>query len=206
MNLQPQDNLSDLNGNGVSPKEPDQTAGVELEAGTTHFNGWEINAMWGTLSYDYTWNTASDEYRMPKIITTYRIENASREYAPGSIQFEIPGIGGSTRAGMVKADSISADSSDSEWSYTWDSRNDIYTFRNKFTVAKGESTSGGFELLWDFQSRKQENGYSMAANPRFSIMDGDNAGTIALPPCVIPSSLPETATRLIFTRSRYGIM
>ena len=182
MNLQPQDNLSDLNGNGVSPKEPDQTAGVELEAGTTHFNGWEINAMWGTLSYDYTWNTASDEYRMPKIITTYRIENASREYAPGSIQFEIPGIGGSTRAGMVKADSISADSSDSEWSYTWDSRNDIYTFRNKFTVAKGESTSGGFELLWDFQSRKQENGYSMAANPRFSIMDGDNAGTIALPP------------------------
>lgn len=182
MNLRPQDKLSDLNENSVSPKEPDRTAGAELEAGTTHFNGWEINAMWGTLSYDYTWNTASDEYRMPKIITTYRIENASREYAPGSIQFEIPGIGGSTRAGMVKADSISADSSDSEWSYTWDSRNDIYTFRNKFTVAKGESTSGGFELLWDFQSRKQENGYSMEANPRFSIMDGDNAGTTALPP------------------------
>lgn len=182
MNLRPQDKLSDLNENSVSPKEPDRTAGAELEAGTTHFNGWEINAMWGTLSYDYTWNTASDEYRMPKIITTYRIENASREYAPGSIQFEVPGIGGSTRAGMVKADSISADSSDSEWFYTWDSRNDVYTFQNKFTVAKGESTSGGFELIWDFQSRKQENGYSMTANPRFSITDGDNAGTAALPP------------------------
>jgi len=79
-------------------------------------NGAEFN---GNTAYRDAWAEFM-ERRQPKIVTTYRIENADKDYPAGSIHFAIPGIGNALRASIVKAFQLAADENDSEWSYTWD--------------------------------------------------------------------------------------
>ena len=122
---------------------------VPVFANTSYSNyldGWKVEAAWSTLSTDYEWNAVADETRQPKIVVTYRMEHAKRDYPAGSLTFAIPGIGNAHRGSIVKADKLAADKEDSEWNYTWDQENDIYIFTNKFEVKEGQSVSGGYEI------------------------------------------------------------
>lgn len=144
-----------------------------------YLDGWKVDVAWNTLSKDYTWNAASDEMRQPKIVVTYRMDHAAKDYPAGSLSFVIPGIGGVKRSGTVKADKLAADQGDSEWNYDWDPMSDTYRFTNKFAVSSGQSVSGGFELLWTLEARDCENGYTMESSPYFSVAD---AGGIQMEP------------------------
>lgn len=144
-----------------------------------YLDGWKVDVAWNTLSKDYTWNATSDEMRQPKIVVTYRMDHAAKDYPAGSLSFVIPGIGGVKRSGTVKADKLAADQGDSEWNYDWDPMSDTYRFTNKFAVSSGQSVSGGFELLWTLEARDCENGYTMESSPYFSVAD---AGGIQMEP------------------------
>ena len=89
-----------------------------------YLDGWKVDVAWNTLSKDYTWNATSDEMRQPKIVVTYRMDHAAKDYPAGSLSFVIPGIGGVKRSGTVKADKLAADQGDSEWNYDWDPMSD----------------------------------------------------------------------------------
>ena len=161
-------------------------ANVDLEAlagGMTSYasylDGWKVDVAWNTMTQNYEWNATADEVRQPKIVVTYRMENAEKAYPAGSLSFTIPGIGGVKRSGTVKADKLAADQGDSEWNYTWDPMTDTYQFTNKFEVKTGQSVSGGFELLWTLEARDCENGFTMEAAPVFSVSD---AGSIMTEP------------------------
>ena len=161
-------------------------ANVDLEAlagGMTpyasYLDGWKVDVAWNTMTQNYEWNATADEVRQPKIVVTYRMENAEKAYPAGSLSFTIPGIGGVKRSGTVKADKLAADQGDSEWDYTWDPMTDTYQFTNKFAVSAGQSVSGGFELLWTLEARDCENGFTIEAAPVFSVSD---AGSILTEP------------------------
>ena len=142
-------------------------------------DGWKVQCAWSNLTTDYTWNAASDETRQPKIVFTYRLENAKKDYPAGSLSVAIPGIGNANRASVVQASKLAADKEDSEWSYVWDKLSDTYTFTNKFEVKTGQSVNGGFELLWTHDARDSENGFTQKRSPIFAI---ENSGSIALEP------------------------
>lgn len=146
---------------------------------SNYLDGWKVDVAWSTLSTDYEWNAAGDSTRQPKIVVTYRIENAEKDYPAGSMHFAIPGIGNASRNSTAKASKLAADRSDSEWSYDWDQGNDLYTFTNQFDVKTGQSVSGGFELMWNFNARNCANGFAQTKSPYFSI-DGD--GSIVMEP------------------------
>lgn len=148
-------------------------------SGSSYLNGWSVQCAWSSLSDTFQWNAVEEDIRQPKLVITYRLENAEREYPAGSLHFTIPGIGAADRASIVKADKIAADQEDSEWTYSWDQTNDLYLFTNKFTVAEGESVSGGFELLWGLNARSCENEYEQKRSPLFQI---DGIGAVALHP------------------------
>ena len=147
------------------------------EEGETQLDGWTVNIAWSTMSRDYTWNATDDSIRQPKIYVTYLIENAVRDYPKNTLKFTVPGIGNAFRGQLVKASDIAAAHSDTEWSYTWDSNQDVYTFTNDFDVKTGETVSGGFEFLWNYDARKNTDGYSTVIDPTFSV--GEN--TIHMP-------------------------
>lgn len=146
---------------------------------SNYLDGWKVDVAWSTLSTDYEWNAAGDSTRQPKIVVTYRIENAEKDYPAGSMHFAIPGIGNASRNSTAKASKLAADRSDSEWSYDWDQGNDLHTFTNQFDVKTGQSVSGGFELMWNFNARNCANGFAQTKSPYFSI-DGD--GSIVMEP------------------------
>lgn len=134
-----------------------------------YLDGWKVSCAWSILSNDYTWDADCSSVKQPKIVVTYRLENAEHAYEPGDIQFDIPGIGNGNRASILKASDLASDAADSEWSCTWNKNDDIYTFSNKFSVETGQSVSGGFQMLWTMQARKSENGYYQKKPPVFRI-------------------------------------
>lgn len=179
-------------------------ANVDLEAlagGMTpyasYLDGWKVDVAWNTMTQNYEWNATADEVRQPKIVATYRMENAEKDYPAGSLSFTIPGIGGVKRSGTVKADKLAADQGDSEWNYTWDPMTDTYQFTNKFEVKTGQSVSGGFELLWTLEARDCENGFQMEAAPTFAVAD---AGSIMTEPLRFSFTSARDRYRIRMTR------
>lgn len=144
-----------------------------------YLDGWKVQCAWANLSTEYAWNAKADEIRQPKIVVTYRMENAAKDYPAESLVFTIPGIGNADRGSILKASKLAADEGNSEWSYTWDKLSDTYTFKNAFAVKAGQSVSGGFELLWTLNSRNCVDGYVQEKSPCFAVAD---AGSITMEP------------------------
>lgn len=144
-----------------------------------YLDGWNVQAAWSTLSSNYVWDAADDGMRQPKLVITYRIDHADRDYPAGSLQFQVPGIGGAVRGTIVRADELAAEKEDSEWSFIWDQEQDLYTFTNDFAVTAGQSISGGFELLWTLEARTCADGFYREASPLFSV---DGVGSIVMKP------------------------
>ena len=134
-----------------------------------YLDGWKVACAWSVLSNDYTWDADRTSMKQPKIVVTYRLENADHVYSPGDIQFDIPGIGNANRASILKASDLASDAADSEWSCVWNQDTDIYTFSNKFSIETGQSVSGGFQMLWTMQARSSENGYRQEMPPVFRV-------------------------------------
>jgi|GEM_PF-5134713 len=179
---------------------------VPVFANTSYSNyldGWKVEAAWSTLSTDYEWNAVADETRQPKIVVTYRMEHAKRDYPAGSLTFAIPGIGNAHRGSIVKADKLAADKEDSEWNYTWDQENDIYIFTNKFEVKEGQSVSGGFEFLWTLNARSCEDRFSQEKSPMFSV---DGVGSIVMEPLSYSFTSERDRYRIYLSKSKLSAM
>lgn len=142
-----------------------------------YLDGWTVQAVWSNFSAKYVWDAQEEELREPKIIVTYRMDHAQKDYPAGSLMFTIPGIGGANRGKIEKARDIAAEKADSEWNCSWNEEQDLYVFSNKFSVEKGQSVSGGFELLWSFNSRNLESGFAQTVAPLFT---AEGAGTVPM--------------------------
>ena len=159
----------------------------------TYLDGWNVHVTWSSDNTDYTWNAkAESASASPKYVVRYRTENAKRDYEKGELKFTIPGIGNVNRESLLMANTLNLKSDDFEglndWKYSWDDKNDLYTFTNNFEVKKGESVSGGFEFLYRLSAPNCVNGFHMEASPQFEVKD---AGTITLE----PMSFSFTATK-----------
>lgn len=135
---------------------------------SNYLNGWKVQVTWIGGNTDYIWD-AYGGTKEPKIVTTYRIENAQETYIPGSIKFTIPGIGNINREQLVKSDTFLNGGSLKDWSYVWDQDSDTYIFTNKFQVKQGDSLAGGFEFLYTLNARECVNGFSRKQSPTFEI-------------------------------------
>lgn len=165
----------------------------------SELDGWKVRAIWSeTLTTDCEWSAAEDSSKQPKVNISYRLENANKDYPAGSVQFTVPGIGNVLRSTVLKAQTATSESADSEWLCSWDSLTDTYTFINNFTVNEGESLSGGFELVYDLRARDCENGFSQEKSPTFSI---SNVGQITMEPLSFKFESTRDKYRLRLDRS-----
>ncbi|MDO5406055.1 MAG: SpaA isopeptide-forming pilin-related protein [Eubacteriales bacterium] len=169
------------------------------EAYSGYLDGWSVECVWADLNPDYVWNASGDEERQPKLMFTYRLEQAGRDYPAGSLSVTIPGIGSAVRGQVKKASKIAADKDGAEWSYVWDSRQDVYTFTNRFDVKAGQSLSGGFEMLWTMKARDCTDGYTQKKSPVFAV---DGAGAITMEPLEYRFGSMRDRYRMSWNRSR----
>ncbi len=163
-----------------------------------YLDGWKVDCVWSDSSYDCKLYFESDVIRRPKLIFSYRLENAERDYEPGSLSVEIPGIGNACRKGIEKASFLPTDSEDTEWNVSWDQERDVYTFTNSFDVKEGQSLNGGFEVIWELKSRDTEHGYAQERSPKFSV---SGRGSITLRPLGFSCTSKRDRYRIELNRS-----
>lgn len=148
---------------------------------SNQLDGWTVSSAWGNYTDSYSWSSDADENRSFKLAVSYRIDDmvaaGKDSYAPGSICFKVPGLGGANRVSLKKASSLPSDSAKSEWDCVWDENSDTYVFTNKYAM-DAQAINGGFEVVWTLNSRESVNGYSQDRSVRFNL-DGEE---IVLPP------------------------
>jgi hypothetical protein len=113
----------------------------------------------------YTYNSSQKEEKLVRLKVRYANTNIEKKYDPGQLIITVPGLKGAYRtdagkAAAIYADEVSAGTHNYDWSYSWDSDTDVYTFFNNFTLAEGATFSGSFEMIWLVNSRSSINGYT----------------------------------------------
>lgn len=125
----------------------------------------DINLQWtGSNDSTNTWNATSNETKTVRLKVNYDTKGAANAYKPGELYIRVPGIGGANRGAIKQATDVAADKADSttksrNWSYTYNSKTDIYTFSNNKQIDKGAVLTGSFELLWTYLSRETLSDY-----------------------------------------------
>ena len=118
----------------------------------TYLEGWTVEVLWETFSSTYNWEASSDSTDSPRLEVVYRNLNLTKDLHKGDLTFEIPGIGEVNRSNILQADKIAAGKGE-DWSVSWDSKTDKYTFTNNFELKQGDSLNGGFEFQWKLDAR-----------------------------------------------------
>ncbi len=149
---------------------------------TNRLNEWMAEVYWDNEDpFHYSLTSAQEETLRPKLVVKYYASQALRAYAPGEVRFTISGLDDVQRSGRVVA-STTVDSSDSKWELLESAVPGEYIFANKVAIPKDETLSGGFEMMWEFESREGTNGYSKTIAPVFSVKnDGGTFDSITLP-------------------------
>lgn len=144
-----------------------QVAYAEDEPAARVAQGFTLSLNWAKNddASRYMWNATTSETRVVRLNVAYSNEGTTRAWAPGELEITVPGIGAALRGGTMRASDVAADDAGTaekihDWSYTWDSVSDTYTFTNNNEIEAGASFSGSFELLWEMSARNLRDGYN----------------------------------------------
>lgn len=108
---------------------------------------------------EYNWHAEKSEKKVIKLKFSYEKIGTSNKYNEKELKVDITGIGKLNRDETLKAlkveeNEINAEKQEVDWSYEYNSVNDIYTFYNNKVIEENEVFSGSIELLWEFESRQ----------------------------------------------------
>ena len=150
--------------------------------GRNTLHEWIVEAIWDNYdSKNYELTSSYNETLRPKMIIKYYLAKAAKDYAVGDVRFTIEGIDDVGREGLFTA-KTTVNQSDSKWLLDENAPAGQYVFYNKYEIKKDEALSGGFEMMWEFNSRSGRNGYEKTIVPVFSVNDGTgNYNSIDLP-------------------------
>lgn len=158
-------------GLAVSAEESETVASPDTAAQAIDDNGvlslhWKDSSTGDTLSDKYDIVSDSSSQRAITLTASYNINSVREQgYKRGELSIKVKGIGDIYRKSTMKAN-VAADegsaslSSDKDWSYTWDSSTDTYTFVNNHNIKGNSRLDGYFDLIWDINPRDSINGYS----------------------------------------------
>ena len=151
-------------------------------AGKNTLNEWIVEAVWDNYdSKNYEMTSSYNETLRPKMIFKYFLPKAEKDYAVGDVRFRINGIDDIGRNGLFPA-KTTVNQSDTKWMLDERVPAGEYLFYNKYEIKQGEALSGGFEIMWEFDSRSGLNGYQKTIVPVFSVNDGTgNYNSIDMP-------------------------
>lgn len=152
----------------ASAKENDNTSDTSVQSsvdGNISLN-WKDSDTGDTLSDDYNIVSSSSASKAITMTASYNIANVREQgYKRGELSIDVKGIGDIYRNTTLQAN-VAADygnthlSSDKDWSYTWNSSTDTYTFKNNHVIKGNSRLDGYFDLVWNIEPRKSINDYS----------------------------------------------
>ena len=129
--------------------------------------GFNLRLQWNTKGKDpvnFVNNSSADETTLVTLKVLYDNKEVGTGYAPGELIITVDGLGGAKRNGITQADAVAADKPTDttkkyDWTYTYSSATDTYTFTNNAAIAPNSVFEGSFELIWEFPTRTTINNY-----------------------------------------------
>ncbi len=135
---------------------------------SNRLNEWVVEVTWDNSdTTNYSITSSEDETLRPKMVLKYYATQADRDYLPGEVRFTIGGIDDIERERTISA-TTTMEKSDSKWEMLETGAFNEYTFTNRVEIKRGDSLSGGFEIMWEFESRDSYNNYTKTIAPVFS--------------------------------------
>ena len=123
---------------------------------------------------DFTWNaTNEDETRQLTMQINYAC-TTGKEYQPGEIIIEIPGLARNNFSEywrnlsqsntnsyekwlannvVVAADKVNSSNKQYDWSYVYDEENNMYTFTNNMVIVQNEHFEGTIQIVYNLLPR-----------------------------------------------------
>ena len=122
---------------------------------------------------DFTWNATSEKEKRQLVMQINYACTTGKEYQPGEIVVEIPGIGKDSFSEfyrnatvsnysyaswlannvVIAADKENSSEKQYDWSYYYNEEQNIYTFTNNMVVAENEHFEGTIQILYDLYPR-----------------------------------------------------
>ena len=130
--------------------------------------GFSVSLKWNgnvTDSSNYAYNSSTDETREVRLNVSYKNDSLLTDYKAGQIVITVPGINDANRNGLIAPVAIAADRAEVadkiyDWSYTYNSSTNMYTFTNNSSSDKHNVYEGMFEIVWRIDSIYSKHGYS----------------------------------------------
>lgn len=138
-------------------------------------NGFELTLSWNKIEDNcldpndpgrFVYDSDKEETRLVRLKVAYSNKQVSRAFEAGEITITVPGLKGAVRSGVSYIPDIAADKADVpmdekqyDWSYTYTSATDTYTFTNNKPIPTNSTFEGSFELVWKLPSRETKDGY-----------------------------------------------
>ncbi|MGN1411905.1 MAG: SpaA isopeptide-forming pilin-related protein [Oscillospiraceae bacterium] len=138
-------------------------------------SGFTVEAFWKDInSLDYVWNATKPESRSPRLVLMYSNPSIQQAIYKGDIQFIVPCFGDVLRDDPPDP----LHNIDTEWTGNYNKEANQYTYTYDGEAQSGGHLSGGFELVWNLQSRVCENGYYKSDSVIAKIRKRDENGNI----------------------------
>ncbi len=131
--------------------------------------GFSLKLRWSGSNQDaseYGYYSDSDESRLIRLRVSYSNEETKNSYESGDIVISVPGLRSCIRSGesyipvAIAADKAADKKKVYDFSYTYSSVNDIFTFTNNNYVDKSVVFKGSFEIIWIVPSRESKDNSS----------------------------------------------
>lgn len=149
-------------------------------AGDDASGGFELELSWQDGSTDYVYSATSSEKTLVRLKISYENKQIGSGYEPGSILITVPGLKGVVRSGTayipysVAADKASDGTRRHNWSYTYSSGTDTFTFTNNFEIEANTTFQGSFEIVWELPSRECVDGFEKTLRAELTTLAGES--------------------------------
>ena len=162
----------------------------QISFAATDTGGFTLTLKWnGDVldSENYQYDTGVSDSRFVRLKVAYKNTEVTNGYAPGEIVITVPGLSSAVRSGgagtpaAIAADRASLGTRYYDWSYTYSSTTDTYTFTNNYAIEPNSTFEGSFEIVWSLSSRTTRNYYStnIVANLRTSKNEQVSSNTVS---------------------------
>lgn len=135
--------------------------------------GFTIDLSWNNYTAEdgnndkFVYYSDTEESKAVRLKISYTMKNTTDKFEPGSIVITINGLKDAVRSpstayipddGGVAADPINSDNPSHEWSYSYSSSQDVFTFTNNNYIDGLTTFEGSFEIMWILPSRETKDG------------------------------------------------
>lgn|GEM_PF-2337971 len=159
---------------------------LTVSAESANDSGFELALSWNKNDQNegkntYLYDSASRETKMVRLKLSYKNNNVTNGYEPGELIVTVPGLKDAVRSGKsyiptaVAADKVIEGTHKYDWSYTYSTLTDTFTFTNNAAIEDKSAFEGSFEIVWELPSENTIDDFSKTLSAELITAKGEEA-------------------------------